>query len=55
MSLEDFTRPMMVQGPGVIMTMTAGPTRRAFLNDGGFDVACAAIHPDNYRRQSLPI
>lgn len=61
MSLEDFTRPIMIaartqfltaravarhmirQGSGVIMTITAGPARRAFPNVGGFDVACAAI------------
>jgi 3-oxoacyl-[acyl-carrier protein] reductase len=61
MSLEDFTRPIMIatrtqfltaqavarrmvkQGSGVIMTITAGPARRAVSNVGGFDVACAAI------------
>jgi NAD(P)-dependent dehydrogenase (short-subunit alcohol dehydrogenase family) len=61
MSLEDFTRPILIatraqfltaraaarrmakQGSGVIMTITAGPARRAFPNVGGFDVACAAI------------
>jgi 3-oxoacyl-[acyl-carrier protein] reductase len=36
-------RHMIRQGSGVIMTITAGPTRRAFPNLGGFDVACAAI------------
>jgi len=36
-------RHMVRQGSGVIMTITAGPTRRAFPNLGGFDVACAAI------------
>ena len=34
---------MIGQGSGVIMTITAGPARRAFPNVGGFDVACAAI------------
>jgi len=61
MSLEDFTRPIMIatktqfltaravaqrmiqQGSGVILTITAGPARRAVSNVGGFDVACAAI------------
>jgi NAD(P)-dependent dehydrogenase (short-subunit alcohol dehydrogenase family) len=36
-------RHMAKQGSGVIMTITAGPARRAFANVGGFDVACAAI------------
>lgn len=36
-------RRMIGQGSGVIMTITAGPSRRAFPNVGGFDVACAAI------------
>jgi 3-oxoacyl-[acyl-carrier protein] reductase len=61
MSLEDFTRPIIIattshfltaravarrmigQGSGVIMTITAGPARRALPNVGGFDTACAAI------------
>jgi NAD(P)-dependent dehydrogenase (short-subunit alcohol dehydrogenase family) len=34
---------MIGQRSGVIMTITAGPARRAFPNVGGFDVACAAI------------
>jgi NAD(P)-dependent dehydrogenase (short-subunit alcohol dehydrogenase family) len=36
-------RRMMGQGSGVIMTITAGPARRALPNVGGFDTACAAI------------
>jgi 3-oxoacyl-[acyl-carrier protein] reductase len=36
-------RRMVKQGSGVIMTITAGPARRAISNVGGFDVACAAI------------
>jgi 3-oxoacyl-[acyl-carrier protein] reductase len=36
-------RRMVKQGSGVIMTITAGPARRAIANVGGFDVACAAI------------
>jgi 3-oxoacyl-[acyl-carrier protein] reductase len=36
-------RHMVRQGSGVILTITAGPARRAFPNVGGFDVACAAI------------
>jgi NAD(P)-dependent dehydrogenase (short-subunit alcohol dehydrogenase family) len=36
-------RRMVGQGSGVIMTITAGPARRAISNVGGFDVACAAI------------
>ncbi len=36
-------RRMIGQGSGVIMTITAGPARRAIANVGGFDVACAAI------------
>jgi 3-oxoacyl-[acyl-carrier protein] reductase len=36
-------RRMVKQGSGVIMTITAGPVRRATSNVGGFDVACAAI------------
>jgi 3-oxoacyl-[acyl-carrier protein] reductase len=36
-------RHMIQQGAGVIVTITAGPSRRAFPNLGGFDVACAAI------------
>jgi 3-oxoacyl-[acyl-carrier protein] reductase len=36
-------RRMVSQGSGVIMTITAGPARRAISNVGGFDVACAAI------------
>jgi 3-oxoacyl-[acyl-carrier protein] reductase len=36
-------RRMIGQGSGVIMTITAGPARRAFPNVGGFDAACAAI------------
>jgi 3-oxoacyl-[acyl-carrier protein] reductase len=35
--------PMIRQGSGVILTITAGPARRAFPNVGGFDTACAAI------------
>jgi NAD(P)-dependent dehydrogenase (short-subunit alcohol dehydrogenase family) len=34
---------MVRQGSGVILTITAGPARRALPNVGGFDVACAAI------------
>jgi 3-oxoacyl-[acyl-carrier protein] reductase len=34
---------MIQQGSGVILTITAGPARRAVSNVGGFDVACAAI------------
>ncbi len=36
-------RRMIVQGSGVILTITGGPARRAFPNVGGFDTACAAI------------
>jgi len=36
-------RRMIRQGSGVILTITAGPARRAVPNVGGFDVACAAI------------
>jgi 3-oxoacyl-[acyl-carrier protein] reductase len=36
-------RLMIGQGSGVILTITAGPARRAFPNVGGFDTACAAI------------
>ena len=36
-------RYMIKQSSGVIMTITAGPARRAFPNVGGYDVACAAI------------
>jgi 3-oxoacyl-[acyl-carrier protein] reductase len=36
-------RRMIGQGSGVIMTITAGPARRALPNVGGFDTACAAI------------
>src|SRR5215208_3811280 len=36
-------RRMVERGSGVIMTITAGPARRAFPNVGGFDTACAAI------------
>jgi Dehydrogenases with different specificities (related to short-chain alcohol dehydrogenases) len=36
-------RRMIRQGSGVILTITAGPARRASPNVGGFDVACAAI------------
>jgi len=36
-------RRMIQQGAGVILTITAGPARRAFSNVGGFDVACTAI------------
>jgi 3-oxoacyl-[acyl-carrier protein] reductase len=36
-------RRMIGQGSGVIMTITAGPARRAFPNVGGFDTACASI------------
>jgi 3-oxoacyl-[acyl-carrier protein] reductase len=36
-------RRMIRQGSGVIMTITAGPARRALPNVGSFDVACAAI------------
>jgi NAD(P)-dependent dehydrogenase (short-subunit alcohol dehydrogenase family) len=36
-------RKMIGQGSGVIMTITAGPARRALSNVGGFDMACAAI------------
>jgi 3-oxoacyl-[acyl-carrier protein] reductase len=36
-------RRMIRQGSGVIMTITAGPARRAVPNVGGFDTACAAI------------
>jgi 3-oxoacyl-[acyl-carrier protein] reductase len=34
---------MIGQGSGVILTITAGPARRAFPNVGGFDTACASI------------
>jgi 3-oxoacyl-[acyl-carrier protein] reductase len=34
---------MIGQGSGVILTITAGPARRAVPNVGGFDAACAAI------------
>lgn len=36
-------RRMVGQGAGVILTITAGPARRAVPNVGGFDAACAAI------------
>lgn len=36
-------RRMIRQGSGVILTITAGPARKAVPNVGGFDVACAAI------------
>jgi len=36
-------RHMVRQGSGVIMTITAGPARRAAPNVGGFDTACAAL------------
>ena len=36
-------RHMIQHRSGVILTITAGPSRRAFANLGGFDVACAAI------------
>lgn len=36
-------RRMVGQGSGVILTITAGPARKAFPNVGGFGVACAAI------------
>jgi 3-oxoacyl-[acyl-carrier protein] reductase len=36
-------RRMIEQGSGVILTITAGPARRAVSHVGGFDVACAAI------------
>ena len=36
-------RRMIQQGSGVILTITAGPARRAVPYVGGFDVACAAI------------
>jgi len=36
-------RRMIRQGSGVIMSIIAGPARRALPNVGGFDTACAAI------------
>ena len=36
-------RHMIREGSGVILTITAGPARRALPNVGGFDTACAAI------------
>lgn len=36
-------RRMLPRRRGVIMTITAGPARRAFANVGGFDAACAAL------------
>jgi 3-oxoacyl-[acyl-carrier protein] reductase len=36
-------RRMVGQGFGVILTITAGPARKAVPNVGGFDTACAAI------------
>jgi 3-oxoacyl-[acyl-carrier protein] reductase len=36
-------RRMVGQGSGVILTITAGPARKAVANVGGFDTACAAI------------
>jgi 3-oxoacyl-[acyl-carrier protein] reductase len=36
-------RRMVGQGSGVILTITAGPARKAVPNVGGFDAACAAI------------
>jgi len=36
-------RVMAAQGSGVILTITGGPSRRAFANVGGFDTACAAV------------
>lgn len=36
-------RSMMRRRSGVILTITAGPSRRAYPNVGGFDTACAAI------------
>jgi 3-oxoacyl-[acyl-carrier protein] reductase len=36
-------RRMVERGSGVILTITAGPSRKAVPNVGGFDAACAAI------------
>jgi 3-oxoacyl-[acyl-carrier protein] reductase len=36
-------RRMVEKGSGVILTITAGPARKAVPNVGGFDTACAAI------------
>jgi NAD(P)-dependent dehydrogenase (short-subunit alcohol dehydrogenase family) len=36
-------RHMAARGSGVIMTITAGPSRRAAPNVGGFDAACAML------------
>jgi NAD(P)-dependent dehydrogenase (short-subunit alcohol dehydrogenase family) len=36
-------RHMAARGSGVIMTITAGPSRRAAANVGGFDAACAML------------
>jgi 3-oxoacyl-[acyl-carrier protein] reductase len=36
-------RHMIREGSGVILTITAGPARKAVPNVGGFDTACAAI------------
>jgi len=43
LTARSVARHMIQQGSGVILTITAGPARRAFPNLGGFDVACAAI------------
>jgi 3-oxoacyl-[acyl-carrier protein] reductase len=43
LSARAVARHMIGQGSGVILTITAGPARRALPNVGGFDAACAAI------------
>jgi 3-oxoacyl-[acyl-carrier protein] reductase len=43
LTAQAVARRMVRQGAGVILTITAGPARRAMANVGGFDVACAAI------------
>jgi 3-oxoacyl-[acyl-carrier protein] reductase len=43
LSARAVARHMIGHGSGVIMTITAGPARRALPNVGGFDTACAAI------------
>lgn len=43
LTVRAVARRMVRQGSGVILTITAGPARRASPNVGGFDVACAAI------------
>lgn len=43
LTAQAVARQMVQQRSGVIMTITAGPSRRAVSNVGGFDPACAAL------------